>query len=200
MATSQNSTSQGDDPFDSLLNLESTYESQGYADGLRDGKAQAHVSAKLFGIEKGFEKYVVMSRLRWRAERLAVEYAVPVNSILPTGPADEGSESTDVGLGGAGGGQKPPSRLQKHVATLLALTSVKTLDYNNTDAAIGDFDERLKRALAKVKVIERMTRTGGGREVEGGEADEGRGVVGDGDIENPKLNLQALRVRDQGEE
>lgn len=194
MAACSGAAPEDDDPFDSLLNLESTYESQGYADGLRDGKDQAHISAKLFGIEKAFEKYVNMSRLRWRAECLAAEHGVPI------APAEDSDGAADGASSVSGGAEKPASRLQKHVATLLAFTSAKTMDCSNTDVAIGDFDERLRRAQAKVKVIERLTGVGAKREVKEDEAglERASGVMGDGDIENPKLNLQALKLKHRG--
>lgn len=181
--------------LDSLLDLESTYEAQGHADGLRDGRAQAHTSAKLFGLEKGWEKYLPMAQLRWRAERYAEMYGVPIDpAIALSTPGSSSSpssaDSKPVAMQSDDTRQQQhASRLQKHITTLLALTSANTLTYLNTDEAIGDFEERLKRAQAKCKVLERMLGGDGGA---GGNNTASVSVVGDGDIENPRLNLGAL--------
>lgn len=191
------------DPFDILLDLESAYEARGYTDGLHDGKAQALSSSTLFGIEKGFEKYIVMSRLRFRAEKWARAFDVHVDHNTPAPAAVPVSSSVGgVNVGADANADMAPaaqgagvevgtenshvhSRLQKHTATLLKLTSAQTMDYANTDEAIGDFEERLKRAQAKCKVIERMVGTG----------DPGAVVSkGNGEIEDPRLNLKALRL------
>lgn len=181
----QDSASTDQDPFDTLLDLESTYEAQGYADGLRDGKAQALSSARLFGIEQGFEKYIVMSRLRYRVETWAAKLSVPLHTKA------EESQSNSSG--------KEPSRMGKHIVTLLALTDPATLDYANTDEAVGDFEERLRKAQAKCKLVERILGTNAaktdstGQQSASGEAKQPRSV-GDGDIEDPRLNMAALRL------
>ena len=45
-------------------------------------------------------------------------------------------------------------RLQKHIQTLSALTEIESLSTQNTEDAVSDFDDRLKRAEGKVKVIQ----------------------------------------------
>ncbi|OJD22717.1 hypothetical protein ACJ73_05933 [Blastomyces percursus] len=48
------------------------------------------------------------------------------------------------------------SRLEKHIASLLSLVDPLALSMENSEDAIEDFDERLKKASAKVKLIERI--------------------------------------------
>ncbi|KAL2371869.1 hypothetical protein BDBG_03939 [Blastomyces gilchristii SLH14081] len=48
------------------------------------------------------------------------------------------------------------SRLEKHIASLLSLVDPLALSMENSEDAVEDFDERLKKAVAKVKLIERI--------------------------------------------
>jgi len=48
------------------------------------------------------------------------------------------------------------SRLEKHIATLYALTEVESLSTENNEEAVSDFDDRFKRAVSKTKVIENI--------------------------------------------
>lgn len=60
-------------------------------------------------------------------------------------------------------------RLNKHILTLYALVEPASLSIRNTEEAVSDFDDRLRRAEGKVKIIERITGEG---EWEGGRVDE----------------------------
>lgn len=80
-------------------------------------------------------------------------------------------------------------RLKKHILTLYALVEPASLSIQNTEEAVSDFDDRLRRAEGKVKIIERITGEGGGDELErrkksGGEGIEelGKGVLGSGKV------------------
>ncbi|AEO57065.1 hypothetical protein MYCTH_2302812 [Thermothelomyces thermophilus ATCC 42464] len=101
------------------------------------------------------------------------------------GAAGEGDRG-GVGRGSGGGGDReeeekknngegtapPPAaelslpplpdnpRLRKHVTTLYALAETESLSTENTDEAVDDFDDRLRRAQGRFKVIERMTGEG----------------------------------------
>lgn len=132
------------DPFDSLLSLEDQYYDEGYREGHRDGLQQSELEARLFGIEKGFEKFVTMGKLQARAKIWAAR--------LPQ-KKDKGDDAKGV--------RSLPllaanPRLEKHTSTLLDLVDPTTLSIANTDDDVGDFDERLRRAQAKIKIIERM--------------------------------------------
>lgn len=77
-------------------------------------------------------------------------------------------------------------RLTKHILTLYALVEPASLSIQNTEEAVSDFDDRLRRAEGKVKIIERMTGEGGhGSKRKGGE--EGieeldKGLIGSGKV------------------
>ncbi|ORY09136.1 hypothetical protein BCR34DRAFT_568851 [Clohesyomyces aquaticus] len=79
-------------------------------------------------------------------------------------------------------------RLQKHISTLHALTEPLTFSTLNTEDAVADFDERVKRAGAKVKIIERMV-----GEVEGSEKESEDGGGGEG-----KAARKGVRVSGEG--
>lgn len=84
-------------------------------------------------------------------------------------------------------------RLQKHILTLYALVEPASLSIQNTEEAVSDFDDRLRRAEGKVKIIERIGGEGEGVESErdkkkkkksGGEGieDLGKAVLGSGKV------------------
>ncbi|KAH6627146.1 hypothetical protein B0J18DRAFT_161224 [Chaetomium sp. MPI-SDFR-AT-0129] len=55
----------------------------------------------------------------------------------------------------------PNPRLSKHITTLYALSETESLSTENNDEAVDDFDDRLRRAQGRFKVIERMVGEGG---------------------------------------
>ena len=55
------------DPFDSLLSLEDKFYKEGYDLGVSDGTHAGLIEGRLFGLERGFEKYVSMGNLYGRA-------------------------------------------------------------------------------------------------------------------------------------
>ncbi|KAI9717718.1 MAG: hypothetical protein M1828_007121 [Chrysothrix sp. TS-e1954] len=147
-----------DDPFDSLFSLEDTYYEEGFKQGFADGVSQSGLEARVFGVEKGFEKFLDMGRLQARAKVWSAR-------MLPPSQEEQGAPQSlavddHVGLSS----QQPPtlptlqnhSRLSKHVHTLEALVDSTSLSMRNSDDSVGDFDDRLKRAQAKVKIIEKL--------------------------------------------
>ncbi len=54
-------------------------------------------------------------------------------------------------------------RLERNIRSLLALLEPGTLSVENTDEAVNDFDDRLKAARGKVKIIEKMVGEDGER-------------------------------------
>ena len=161
-----------DDPFDSLFDLEDSYYDEGYSQGFSDGVAQSSLEAKVFGVEKGFEKFVEMGVLAARARIWSTRLScAPTDAVragstravesisarvdelqLSDGTAAVKATSKQVDL--------PPlpsrSRLSKHVERLEELVQPKSLSLLNDDNAVGDFDERLRHAQAKVKIIEKL--------------------------------------------
>lgn len=73
-------------------------------------------------------------------------------------------------------------RLQKHLSTLSDLTDLRTLDLGNDDKAVGDFDERMRRAKAKVVVVERLVGGGGAGDRRGQRTGEGDELAVEGKI------------------
>ncbi|KAG6359639.1 hypothetical protein INS49_013162 [Diaporthe citri] len=145
------------DAFDDLLNLEEEFYSEGYAQGVADGDRAGRIEGRAFGIEKGFEKFVEAGRLHGKsivwANRLPQAKQQPrgaaaSQSSATSPPGDDKQQALPVLSGGG-------ARLEKNIVTLHALVEPDTLSTDNTDDAVNDFDDRVKRAQGKVRVIER---------------------------------------------
>ncbi|PQE13730.1 DUF1715 domain-containing protein [Rutstroemia sp. NJR-2017a BVV2] len=172
------------DPFDEVLGLEEEFYNNGYQTGLEEGIAAGRIEGRTLGLEKGFEKYVEMGRLHGKS--LIWVNRTPVFQKAPTSDSTASSSDTDPSslpkespdtqareLPQFSGNE----RLAKHIKVFYALAEAESLATDNTDDAVSDFDDRLKRAQAKVKIIERMV----------GEVDGQRGgpkSSGDGAIED----------------
>ncbi|KAF7553436.1 hypothetical protein G7046_g7112 [Stylonectria norvegica] len=131
------------DPFEDVLNLEANFYRDGYQQGLRDGIAAGRIEGRTFGMEKGFEKFLESGRLASKAivwANQAPLAAAAGHCALPALPHN--------------------TRLQKNISTLYALVEPETLSTANSDEAVQDFDDRVKRALGKAKVIEKTGRSG----------------------------------------
>ncbi|KAF4550010.1 Hypothetical protein D9617_19g103150 [Elsinoe fawcettii] len=160
------------DPFDTLLTLESQYHAEGHALGVADGSKAGRIEGRIFGMQKGFEKFSSMGALAgqcalWEARMLLSR--APANSRITDVSASANSSSVaeagvgeETRAGNEGGNDRRNAvispiqhneRLQKHIATLAALTEAASLDTQNTEEAVSDFDDRLKRAEGKVKII-----------------------------------------------
>ena len=153
-----------DDPFEDLLNLEEQFYQDGYKEGAADGAKAGRIEGRSFGLEKGFEKFresgllygkaiVWANRLPEKTKSKAIvtdaqhEANVPESqSIPPQAPSQTGQLPTLA---------KNP-RLLKNITTLYALVESESLSTENTDEAVNDFDDRLKRAQGKAKIIEKM--------------------------------------------
>lgn len=139
------------DPFDDILNLEDQYYDQGYKQGYDDGFQAGKIEGRSVGLKTGFEKFLEAGRLQGKA----IVWANRIPNLRNTG--EEGK-----GEGGNDGARSLPvmngnnSRLEKNVATLHALVEPGTLSTENNDEAVNDFDDRVKRAQGKLKIIERM--------------------------------------------
>jgi len=153
------------DPFDSLLTLEDQFYEEGFQEGQADGMRQSRREARVFGIEKGFEKFVELGKLQARARIWAARLPqISERGVLaPIGVADV-TEDTSASEGSNGSRiaiALPPlpdnARLRQHIEILVALVDPATISTKNNDDAVADVDDRLKRAHAKMKVIERLT-------------------------------------------
>ncbi len=211
------------DPFDGLLGLEDTFYDEGYQLGVADGSRAGRIEGRVFGLEKGFEKYAAMGRLHGRSAvwagrlpRVASErtegkqidgstlghhdHAGQLELDLPEG----GLEQTQTEESGLRVSPLPENaRLAKHIQTLYALVEPASLSTQNLEESVSDFDDRLKRATAKIKVIEKLVGEVGidddGVQSEGSPRTNGRGSNvkraiksdGQGNIED----ISALKAR-----
>ncbi|ROV98810.1 hypothetical protein VPNG_08399 [Cytospora leucostoma] len=137
------------DAFDNLLNLEEKYYSEGYEQGVADGDRAGRVEGRSFGIEKGFEKFVEAGRLHGKSIVWANRLPQPQESAAASTPTSSENERLPTLSGGG-------ARLAKNVVTLYGLVEPDTLSTENTDEAVNDFDDRVKRAQGKARVIERQ--------------------------------------------
>lgn len=127
------------DPFDDLLGLEDQFYNEGYTLGAAEGAKAGRIEGRVFGLEKGFEKYMEAGRLHGRSIVLAGRF-----------PQDAATQTTTLPH------LSNNPRLEKHIRVLYALSEPASLSTDNSEEAVSDFDDRLKRALAKLKIIERL--------------------------------------------
>lgn len=160
-----------EDIFDSLFHLEDSYYNEGYRLGVEDGSRAGRIEGRLFGLEKGFEKFLEMGQLNGRAcvwaartppkataeEKSQKPESVPIISgqSITTGTVSSNSTSEESLRVPS---FRPNSRLEKHVSTLYALSEPESLSTENTEETVSDFDDRFKRALSKAKVIENIAK------------------------------------------
>src|SRR5207249_2829036 len=144
---------------------------EGYEVGVNDGAHAGYAEGCVFAIEKSFEKFLEMGKLYGKAiiwaKRLPAQHDLlrPLNTSLAS--ADTIYKQEPKSQAGATTGSMTESgiesltfpilpdlpansRLVKHIKTLLTLVDPLTLSTENTEEAVSDFDERLKKASAKV--------------------------------------------------
>lgn len=135
---------QDQDPFDDLFNLEDGFYDEGFRQGQADGERAGKIEGRTLGLENGFKKFAESGRLHGKA-------VIWANRLYP--------EEGERGPGGGRGGLPPlphSTRLQKNLRMFYALIEPNTLSTANTDEAVNDFDDRVKRAQGKARVIEKM--------------------------------------------
>ncbi|EEH36014.2 hypothetical protein PAAG_00337 [Paracoccidioides lutzii Pb01] len=216
------------DLLDSLLDLEEGFYKEGYDLGVRDGARAGYSEGSVFAVEKGFEKFQEMGRLYGKAiiwaKRLPGDHGLLLQPSPPTGAvaAVDGSDNTTTAI--ASTAQTPtlerkdipksritgtpipslpalPSnpRLQRLIALVLSLVDPLSLSLQNSEDAVADFDERLKKAASKAKVIERVLgeQSGDGYSYSSSSHRKGnRGAAGDNIEEIGPLPERMLGVRD----
>jgi hypothetical protein len=193
------------DPFDDLLGLEDRFYDEGFQLGTADGAKAGRIEGRVFGLEKGFEKYVVMGRLHGKslvwAGRLP-KYNIPATEArhISSG-ARNGNAASSISKNPSSSLPVSPlpsnPRLEKHIKILYALTEPVSLSTENSEDAVSDFDDRLKRAIGKVKIIEKLvgeegfaqTPASGANGVLGSQQNANNG--GDGNIED----MSVLKAR-----
>lgn len=163
-----------DDPFDDLFNLEDQYYGEGYDLGVKDGSRAGLIEGRLFGIEKGFEKYAAMGRLHGQA--IVWAGRLPLSPKVDETARQHGHEEHVTKLSADADIETPVSsktgtretlssalpdlpvnvRSEKHIRTLYALVEPSSLSTQNDEESVSQFDDRLKRAEGKVKIIEKL--------------------------------------------
>ena len=157
-----------DEILDSVLDLEDASYQAGFDEGKADGAEAGYTEGKIFGIERGYQKALEMGKLHGRALMLNACLSdpnpIPEHAISPSVVATDdvtASESRPDDGNTASGMPSLPSlpenpRLKKHIETLLRLTDILTLSVENSDKAVDEFDDRMKKAIAKAKVIDKL--------------------------------------------
>jgi hypothetical protein len=134
-----------EDLFDAALNLEDQLYEEGYKLGFEDGTKAGKIEGRSVGMAKGFDKFLESGRLYGKAVVWANR--LPANSSRP------GEQRDDID-------KLPPlpenTRLEKNISSLHALMEPDTLSTENSDESVADFDDRLRKAQGKAKVIERL--------------------------------------------
>ncbi|PHH85682.1 hypothetical protein CDD83_73 [Cordyceps sp. RAO-2017] len=131
------------DPLDDVLHLEDRFYRDGYQQGLDDGARAGRVEGRCFGMQRGFDKFLEAGRLAGKALVWANRMPPPPTSSSPGAAA-----LPPLAAGNA--------RLERNVRLLYGLVEPDTLSTQNTDEAVNDFDDRVKRAQGKARVVERM--------------------------------------------
>ena len=153
------------DPLEDVFTLEDRFYTQGHNQGAHDGILAGRSEGRSLGMHTGFDKFRESSRLAAKAVIWANRIPPAAASSSSPSPADQPTATpctpcTPCTL--------PPlqsnARLRKNVASLYALVEPGTLSTKNEDSAVQDFDDRLKRAQGKAKIVEKML--GGGSKAE----------------------------------
>ena len=140
---SNNNTSSNADIFADVLNLEDQYYQEGYDLGVTDGSKSGRIEGRLFGLQKGFEKFLEMGKLSGRAA--VWEARLPFSNTIPTSSPESRVPELSAN-----------ERLRKHVERLAALSDPNDLSTKNNEDDVSEFDDRLKDAKAKATLISRI--------------------------------------------
>lgn len=173
---SMSSNDENSDPFDSILSLEDSFYKEGYVLGEADGRRAGLLDGRLFGLEKGFEKYACMGKLHGRAMVWAGKIATDCQDAQAVSEIGAPNQDIETSSDGTSLAKDPhpttmvrktkpgrvdllklKPRLENHVRTLYALTEPESLSTKNSKDAVADFDDRLRRAQGKSKLIEKLT-------------------------------------------
>ncbi|KAK3186871.1 hypothetical protein K4F52_004315 [Lecanicillium sp. MT-2017a] len=144
------------DPFDDVFTLEDRFYQQGYQQGVQDGEQAGRIEGRQFGMSTGFDKFL-------ESGRIASKAVVWANRLPKNNQQEQKPETSAAGSAAekaAAPCSLPPlpnnARLEKNIKMVYALVEPETLSTDNNDEAVQDFDDRLKRAQAKAKVVTKM--------------------------------------------
>ncbi|KAK7511087.1 uncharacterized protein IWZ02DRAFT_436909 [Phyllosticta citriasiana] len=185
-----------DDPFIHPQNLESIYYNEGFSLGRTDGTRAGRIEGRVFGLEKGFDKFFAMGRLGGRAGVWGARLVDDDDDDARRNRRErrEGEDKNE-GKGVRLPALPPHPRLRTQIHALHALAEAASLETRNTEDGVADFDDRYRRARAKVKVVEGLVGERGGgeeetREGEGEEREARHGREGAGEAEAEALELE----------
>ena len=188
--------------FGDLLILENRFYREGYDLGVEDGSRAGLIEGRFFGLEKGFDKHVSSGRMHGQvniwANRLPISqkygqgHTLQQDNDMMERQQQERSQENQSRQQDEVRGMSSillPSlpkaeRLAKHIRTLHALVEPSSLSTNNDEEAVSDFDDRLKRADGKIKIIERIITESKPSTSMSGRMGNGRVQKGDGGIED----------------
>ncbi|CCX32112.1 hypothetical protein FPQ18DRAFT_346818 [Pyronema domesticum] len=122
----------GTDFFDGLLTLEEDFYAEGLALGRSDGELAGRTEGRVFGLEKGFDKFLELGKLQGRC------------SVWNA----RSDSSLDTSI------QISNPRAQKNIEALALLLT--NPPFKNDEDSVEEVEETLKRGRAKVKMLERM--------------------------------------------
>ena len=120
--------------FDSLLNLEEDFYRQSYDDAFQIGQDHSTRDGKQFGIQTGFQRFILIGALKTTTERIIAEK----KSIKAT---------DDI-------------KLEKHLKTLNDILEVinsfysgTTVKTTNTVDDVNDYERKIKTIRSKLKTL-----------------------------------------------
>ncbi|KAJ8111026.1 hypothetical protein OPT61_g6277 [Boeremia exigua] len=142
-----------DDPFEDLLTLEDTLYTTAHNQGIADGARAGRIEGRVFGLEKGFEKFAALGELHGRGAVWGSRLPSTTTESTSTSETTAQSNNAQRSLPAL---PNASSRLVSNTSLLYHLTDPPTFSTANTEASVADFDDRFKRAGAKAKVIERI--------------------------------------------
>ncbi|KAL7272497.1 hypothetical protein RUND412_004684 [Rhizina undulata] len=154
------------DLFDSLLTLEEDYYTEGYTLGLSDGEHAGRLEGRIFGLEKGFEKFLELGHLSGRCAVWKSRLPPPAPPCKATSDATDGKQEVKNGA------LISNPRAKKQIESLeLVLINPP---FSNSEEAVEEVEETVKRARGKAKVLEGMLgeRESGGKGGGGGAGEE----------------------------
>jgi hypothetical protein len=195
------SPSDPSDPFDTLLTLEDTLYTTAYTLGASDGAHAGRIEGRIFGLEKGFEKFAALGALHGRAAVWSGQISPPSKPSLrgsgtgveerseeaemerviaeksPEGGGNLESVAKSEGSEDSKGFPKldVSAKTRTHIEMLHALSDPATFSTLNTEEAVADYDDRVKRAAAKAKIIERIVSTAPSAAKRTGDGAKGKG-------------------------
>lgn len=143
-----------DQTFAEVLLLEQEFFEKAYEEGKSDGEAAGKLEGREIGVNYGFEKFLKLGRLHGKSLILGNRIFVPQYSLGEV--SEESQTSSYFEPTPASCLLKPLHNSQKalkHIKDLHKLVDPKTLSFENDEDAISDFNDRLKKANNKERLI-----------------------------------------------